>query len=137
MKKFLIINIVFICCMLPFQKSFSDNFQLIDQKIATIGALDKITGRVKKIDIPVGAADRFFSLDIYVKSCQTNPPNQMPEHAAYVEIVERLGQNKLRRKLFQGWMYASSPALSAMDHPVYDVWVVECKTPPKEPEKKK
>ena len=88
-------------------------------------AMDKVTARISKIEAPVGQAVRYGDLEIHVKSCRKRPPEEPPESAAFLEIFEtKKGE---RRKVFGGWMFASSPALSAMDHPVYDVWVVDCK----------
>lgn len=127
MKKLKIIFFfsLFYVCFSLLALSFASQ-PLIDHKVAKIGALDKITGRVKEFDIKVGEMGQFYKLDIYIKSCQANPPNKSPENSAYLEIYERIGKDRLRKKLFQGWMYASSPAVSAMDHAVYDVWVVKC-----------
>lgn len=101
---------------------------------AILGALDKITGRVSDIIIPVGASDSFFRLEIEVMSCQQQVVNQRPESAAFLVITETpLEGDPVRR--FSGWMFASSPSISAMDHPIYDVWVVGCTdASPAEPE---
>ena len=96
---------------------------------AILGALDKITGRVSDIVIPVGAYDNFFRLEIEVMSCQQQVVNQRPESAAFLVITETpLEGDPVRR--FSGWMFASSPSISAMDHPIYDVWVVGCTDAP-------
>lgn len=96
---------------------------------AILGALDKITGRVSDIVIPVGAYDSFFRLEIEVMSCQQQVVNQRPESAAFLVITETpLEGDPVRR--FSGWMFASSPSISAMDHPIYDVWVVGCTDAP-------
>jgi hypothetical protein len=93
---------------------------------ATLQAMDKVTARISKIEAPVGQVVRYGELEIHVKSCRKRPPEEPPESAAFLEIFEtKKGE---RRKVFGGWMFASSPSLSAMDHPVYDVWVVDCKT---------
>src|SRR5205814_2956604 len=90
----------------------------------------KITARVSKFDAPVDTAVRFGTLSIRVRDCEKNPPEETPESAAFLEIDElRPGEAGVR--LFSGWMFASSPALSALEHPVYDVNLLECKgTPP-------
>lgn len=96
---------------------------------AVLGALDKITGRVSDIVIPVGGADTFFRLSIEVMSCQEQVVGQRPEAAAFLVITETpLEGAPIRR--FSGWMFASSPSVSAMDHPIYDVWVVDCAAAP-------
>ena len=94
--------------------------------VAVLQGLDKITARVTTIDAPIGQAVRFGTLDITVRKCHRRPPTETPETTVYLEIRERrLGENAV--DLFRGWMFASSPAASSMEHPVYDVWVVDCK----------
>ena len=93
---------------------------------AVLQGLDKITARVTTIEAPVGEAVRFGTLDITVRRCHKRPPTETPETTVYLEIRERrLGESAV--DLFAGWMFASSPAASSMEHPVYDVWVVDCK----------
>jgi hypothetical protein len=88
--------------------------------------LDKITARVTTIEAPVGKPVAFGSLSITARHCDKNPPEETPEAAAFLEIVDaKPGETPV--KLFSGWMFASSPAVSALEHPVYDVWVIDCK----------
>ena len=88
--------------------------------------LDKISARVSRVEVPVGTTITFGSLKITPRHCDKHPPEETPESSVFIEIVEELpdAQPKLE---FSGWMFASSPALLALDHPVYDVWVVDCK----------
>ena len=96
------------------------------QKIAVLQGLNKITARVSTIEAPVDQTVRFGTLDITVKRCSKRPPEETPESTAYITIREnRSGEQSV--ELFAGWMFASSPAVSSMEHPVYDVWVVDCK----------
>ena len=96
------------------------------QQIAVLQGLDKITARVTTIEAPVGQSVRFGTLDITVKRCRKRPPEETPETTAFLEIRERrTGEHPA--DLFAGWMFASSPAVSSMEHPVYDVWVTDCK----------
>jgi hypothetical protein len=92
---------------------------------AILQGLDKITARISTIKAPVGQPVRFGTLEITVRACDKRPPEEPPESAAYMEIREiRPGAQPAR--VFAGWMFASSPALSALEHPVYDVSVVDC-----------
>lgn len=93
--------------------------------IAVLRGLDKVTARVTTLNAPVGEPIRFGALEITVRTCDKRPPEEPPESAAFLEISEGR-EGKPRVELFNGWMFASSPALSAMDHPVYDVWVLDC-----------
>jgi hypothetical protein len=98
------------------------------EPIAVMQGLDKITARVSRFDVPVGKAANFFTLSIVVRECQRSAPEDRPENVAFVEIYEnRPGEEKTR--LFSGWMFSSSPALSALEHPVYDLNLLECKGP--------
>jgi hypothetical protein len=98
----------------------------VPEPVALLQGLDKITARVSKFEAPVGAPVRFGTLSIRVRDCEKNPPEEAPESAAFVEVDEaRPGEDRTR--LFSGWMFASSPALSALEHPVYDVTLLECK----------
>jgi len=99
------------------------------EPIAILQGLDKITARVSRFEVPVGKSANFFTLSVVVRDCEKSAPEDRPENAAFVEIYEnRPGEEKSR--LFSGWMFSSSPALSALEHPVYDVNLLECKAPP-------
>jgi len=92
---------------------------------AILQGLDKITARVTPIKAPLGQVVRFGTLEIVARTCDKRPPEEPPESAAYLEIRE-LRPGEQPTKVFAGWMFASSPALSALEHPVYDVWVTDC-----------
>lgn len=89
--------------------------------------LDKITGRTTEFDAPLGVEVEFFKLRITARQCIARPPEETPETTAYLDVSEKTLDNETV-KLFSGWMFASSPALNALEHAVYDVWVVSCKT---------
>ncbi len=96
--------------------------------VAVLQTLDKVTARVDTVDVPVGRILQFGTLMIQVRHCDKRPPEETPESTAFLEIAEqRVGERPVR--LFTGWMFASSPALNALEHPVYDVWVLDCKDP--------
>ena len=96
-----------------------------DSDGAVLQGLDKVTARISTIKAPLNEPVRFGTLEVIVRTCSKTPPEEPPESAAFIEIYEaRPGEERV--SLFSGWMFASSPALSAMEHPVYDVWVVDC-----------
>lgn len=97
-----------------------------NMNVAVLQGLDKITARITTIDAPVGQTVRFGTLDILVKRCVKSPPEDPPENTAYLDITEQR-QGEPDKTLFSGWMFSSSPAVSSIQHPVYDVWVVSCK----------
>lgn len=99
-----------------------------DRSIALLRALDKITARVEALEIPVERPLKFGTLIITVHACRVTPPEETPEAAAFIDIAEiKPGEPEATR--FRGWMFASSPALSALEHPIYDLWVTGCKAP--------
>ncbi len=98
-----------------------------EQAFAVVRALDKMTARVEEIELPVGKTVQFSTLSIVTKTCRTTLPEETPpESAAFLEVSEtKVGSTE--GPFFKGWMFASSPALSAMEHPVYDIWVIGCR----------
>jgi hypothetical protein len=96
------------------------------QPLATLQGLDKITARVSRFETAVGKPVTFGDLSIVVRDCEKSAPEERPENAAFVEIYENR-QGEQRTRLFSGWMFSSSPALSALEHPVYDVNLLGCK----------
>ena len=93
---------------------------------AVLQGLDKITARISTFDAPLNQSVRFGSLEIVPRTCHKTPPEEPPERAAFLEITD-VRPDSDPVPLFTGWMFASSPALSALEHPVYDVWVIDCK----------
>jgi len=98
----------------------------IPADVVVMQGLDKITARTRTFEVPVGASRRFGSLEITARDCDKTPPEEPPERTAFLEIVD-VRPDRAAVKVFTGWMFASSPALSALEHPVYDVWVVDCR----------
>ena len=93
--------------------------------IAVLQALDKVTARVSTFEAPVGIFVQFGTLRIIARTCNKKPPEETPESAAFLDISEvRPGEPTV--SVYRGWMFASSRALAAMEHPVYDVWVLDC-----------
>ena len=90
--------------------------------------LDKITARVTTFNLPLGRIVKFGTLKIIARTCHKRPPEDPPEISAFLEIDEEISGKGNFRPLFTGWMFASSPALSALEHSVYDVWVIDCST---------
>jgi len=89
--------------------------------------LDKITGRPTVILAPIDKPVHYATLTITVHYCYSTPENETPETSAFVQIEDHR-PDQPARKVFSGWMYASSPGLNGMQHPLYDVWVITCRT---------
>jgi hypothetical protein len=94
--------------------------------IAVLQGLDKVTARVSMFNAPIGNTIKFGTLEIIVRKCDKRPPEETPESAAFIEVWE-VRPDEFTMSVYRGWMFASSPALAAMEHPVYDVWVLDCK----------
>jgi len=100
------------------------------ETVAVLQGLDKTTARVSTFDAPVDQTVHFGTLSITVKACVKHPPEETPESSAFLIIDEvRAGGVQMQTKqVFSGWMFASSPAVSAMEDPIYDVTVLDCKS---------
>jgi hypothetical protein len=98
----------------------------IKNPIAVFAGLDKITGRIIAFEAAVDETVQFGSLQLTARVCYSRPEYDNPQTTSFVEVDEVSGDNKYRR-LFGGWMFASSPGLNAIEHPVYDIWLTECK----------
>ena len=94
-----------------------------------LGGLDKVAARTAKLEVGLKQPVFYNTLIVTAHACKTRPPEEPPESAAFLEIQDRKPDGSIQ-KIFSGWMFASSPALNALEHPVYDVWVVSCKTAP-------
>ena len=87
--------------------------------------LEKITGRPTNIVAPIGKPVQFATLTITARYCYSTPASETPETAAFVQIDDHR-PDQSEKRIFSGWMYASSPGLNGMEHPLYDVWVINC-----------
>ena len=104
--------------------------QWLPNTVAVLQGLDKITARVSRFDAPVDRPVRFGTLVITVRACLKRPPEEPPETAAFLEIdkMEAGTTSAATKQVFSGWMFASSPAISALEDAVYDVNVLDCKS---------
>ncbi len=100
----------------------------IENGVAVFSALDKVTARISKLDAHLDQTVRFGSLKVTPRVCYSRPPTEAPKTTAFVEVdeVQLDGQEK---RLFAGWMFAESPGLNAVEHPVFDVWLTQCNEP--------
>ena len=97
----------------------------VETNTARMQAMDKITGRVSEIDVPVNSPVKFGSFSILVRKCVTRTPEETPENTAFVDVIDDYDREN-PVNIFKGWMFSSSPALSAVEHPIYDVWLLKC-----------
>ena len=98
--------------------------------VGTFQGLDKITARIKTFEIRVGVPKRFGILNINLQKCVYSKPLNEPESIAYIKVLDKSDKystTKDKLPIFEGWIFASSPALNALEHPVYDVSLISCK----------
>lgn len=97
----------------------------LPRRTAVLQGLDKVTARISTVLAPIDETVAFGTLRITARTCQERPPTLAPESAAFLIVDDALPDANVNR-VFNGWMFASSPALNALEHPVYDVWVLSC-----------
>jgi len=100
--------------------------QRIANPTAVFSGLDKITGRIISFDVAINETVQFGALQVTPRVCYSRPPTEAPDTDAFVEVDEVTLQNEIKR-IFTGWMFAASPGLHAVEHPIYDVWLTDCK----------
>jgi hypothetical protein len=102
--------------------------QKIINKKASFSGLDKITGRIINFDEDVGETVQFGALRVKTDACYTRPATESANTDAFVEVDEITLQGEVKR-IFSGWMFAASPGLHGVEHPIYDIWLTDCKDP--------
>jgi hypothetical protein len=100
----------------------------ISNGVAVFAALDKVTARTSKFEVPLNETVQFGALKVTPRVCYSRPPTEQPKTTSFVEVdeIELEGQEK---RIFTGWMFAESPGLNAVEHPVFDVWLTDCQKP--------
>lgn len=97
----------------------------IDMNTAHIQAMDKITGRVSELNIPVNGLANFGTFSILVRKCVTKSPEETPENTAFIDVVDNY-QSTNPVNIFKGWMFSSTPGINGIEHPIYDIWLLKC-----------
>jgi hypothetical protein len=100
----------------------------IVNKKASFSGLDKITGRIINFDADIGETVQFGALRVKTDACYTRPATETTNTDAFVEVDEITLQGEVKR-IFSGWMFAASPGLHGVEHPIYDIWLTDCKGP--------
>ncbi|WP_435999142.1 DUF2155 domain-containing protein [Rhizobium sp. LjRoot30] len=98
----------------------------ITNTVAVFSGIDKITGRITTFDVYINETVQFGALQVTPKVCYSRDETEAQKIDAFVEVDEITLDRKIRR-IFSGWMFADSPGLNAVEHPIYDVWLKECK----------
>ena len=117
-------NLIFVIIFVLFAK-IALSSQWIEGNKLVIQGLDKITARIQTFEVDVGKTYKFGVLDIFVERCVFSKPIFKPESLAFIKIKDN--SDRLSEVKFSGWMFASSPALNALENPVYDVSILDCK----------
>lgn len=104
----------------------------IENQIAVFSGLDKVTAVITSFEVPLNQKKIFGVLEVTPRVCYSRPPTEPPKTTSFVEVNE-LRTDAAPKKIFTGWMFADSPGLNAVEHPVYDVWLTSCKTVPGSP----
>jgi len=100
--------------------------ETIANPIAQFAGLDKITARLTKFDVYLNETVQYGALQVTPRACYTRPLTETPRTSVFVE-VDQVSLRGASKRIFTGWMFAESPALNAIDHAVYDLWLVSCK----------
>ncbi|MGV6872997.1 DUF2155 domain-containing protein [Pseudochelatococcus sp. B33] len=107
--------------------------QRIENPIAVFNGLDKITGRIVSFEVGIGETVQFGALQLTPRACYTRPATETPNTTAFLEVDEVDADGRAER-LFTGWVFAASPGLHGIEHPVYDIWLTDCENPNAPPE---
>lgn len=99
----------------------------IQNNVAVFAALDKVSARISHLEVPLNTTVEFGALLITARACYTRPPTETPLTTAFVEVQE-VKLDNVKEPLFMGWMFAESPGIHGVEHPVFDVWLTNCKT---------
>jgi len=98
----------------------------IENAVAEFSGIDKITGRIITFDVYIGETVQFGALQVTPRVCYSRPITEKPKTTSFLEVDEITLDRKIRR-IFTGWMFADSPGLNAVEHPIYDIWLNDCK----------
>ncbi len=102
--------------------------QRIENSVAVFAALDKVTAKISRLEIPLNHTASFGALKVTPRVCYSREPTEPPKTTTFVEVDEVMLDGKEKR-IFTGWMFADSPGLNAVEHPVFDVWLTDCSHP--------
>lgn len=119
-------RILFASCAIAMIATGAAHAARIENPVAEFSGIDKITGRITTFDVYINETVQFGALQVTPRVCYSRDETEAPKTDTFVEVDEITLDRKIRR-IFTGWMFADSPGLNAIDHPVYDVWLTDCK----------
>ena len=100
----------------------------MENGVAVFAALDKVTARISRFEVPLNETVEFGALKVTPRVCYSRPPTEPPKTTSFVEVDE-IQLDGAKKRIFTGWMFAESPGLNAVEHPVFDVWLTDCQKP--------
>ncbi len=100
----------------------------MENGVAVFAALDKVTARISRLEVPLNETVEFGALKVTPRVCYSRPPTEPPKTTSFVEVDE-IQLDGAKKRIFTGWMFAESPGLNAVEHPVFDVWLTDCQKP--------
>lgn len=106
----------------------SASAERLENNVAVFSALDKVTATIKKLEVPLNSTVEFGALKVTPRVCYSRPPTEQPKTTSFVEVDE-IQLDGTEKRIFSGWMFAESPGLNAVEHPVFDVWLTDCQKP--------
>jgi hypothetical protein len=106
----------------------ADASERLDNRVAIFSALDKVTATIQQLKIPINETVQFGALKVTPRVCYSRPATELPKTTSFVE-VEEVQLDGAQTRIFTGWMFAQSPGLNAVEHPVFDVWLTDCADP--------
>jgi hypothetical protein len=115
-------------CALAVLSAAPAHAQRIENAVAVFAALDKVTAKISRLEVPLNETRNFGALRVTPRVCYTREPTEPPKTTTFVEVDETQLDGKEKR-IFTGWMFADSPGLNAVEHPVFDVWLTDCAQP--------
>lgn len=125
MTKMSKINSVLLSTLAAGLCSFTAKADEIPTNAALMQAMDKVTGRVNKITVPVNSKISFGDFSLVLRSCKKRPAEEAPENFAFADVTDKsFGTEEYN--IFRGWLLSSAPGINAIEHPIYDVWLLEC-----------
>lgn len=121
----------FFCCffmgvVVVFSTIYQVQAERVSNGIAVFAGLDKITGQTTRFEVSLGEVYQYGALQVTPRACYTSSKDEPTRTTGFVEVNEIALDKKVRR-IFTGWMFADSPGLNAVEHPIYDVWLKDCK----------
>ena len=120
-SKIYFLILIFFLIFLTINYSIANSIGLIKLKV-----LDKVSSKNTELEFKIGDTIKYKNLQIKVLKCKNSEFDDDPEITAYLQVIDLNKSNNDEVFVFNGWSFASSPSINPFDHPVYDLWIIEC-----------